>query len=125
MTARYLPRELGVVIECNGCDAKERTANVLLHRNHEWLATKGWGRGSDTGLDFRPATEPTVDSIGRKRPGRPATPGRPRNTSHDLCPACLAVDRAATAARKVTSDARRTKRLDSLKARDAAMKVTP
>lgn len=47
MTARYLPRELGVIISCNedGCGARIQTANVLIRVNRRAAARDGWIRG--------------------------------------------------------------------------------
>jgi hypothetical protein len=92
-----LHRGYGVVIICNRCGERQRTAICGRRNNRAYWVTKGWDRGSD------PGTRP-------KNGG-----GRPRTTSHDLCPRCLKLDRAAAAARKV-------KRAAQIAARDAKRK---
>lgn len=124
MTAIVLPRELGVRLRCDGtgCGASVATAMCGRKENRAWWATLGWGRGSDPGVPYRaaePARETVRDRFGqiieRARPARKEHPGRERTTSHDLCPPCLAKDRAAAAERA----ARRAKQIV---ARDATRK---
>jgi hypothetical protein len=123
VSARILPRELGCRLTCNGCGATSVTASISITGNRAYAASLGWGRGSDPGRPYREGREaqPTVrDEAGKliKRavPALPGIPGRPRNTKHDLCPTCLAKDRAATEARKA-------KRTKQVAARDAGRKA--
>lgn len=123
MTAKLLPRELGCRITCNNCQATTVTASCSITGNRAYAASIGWGRGSDPGKPYREGLEaqPTVrDDDGKllKRavPALAAIPGRPRTTRHDLCPPCLALDRAAA----VERDAKRTKQIA---ARDAGRKA--
>lgn len=104
MSTEILPREYGVVLVCNNCGAKAQTALCGRRRNREYQATQGWGRGSD------PGTKPKN------------SPGRPSTKSHDLCPPCLALDRAATAERKKKRAAQVAARDAKRKERDAALK---
>lgn len=52
MSARRLPRELGIVILCNaeGCGCTFRTANVRIKVNRRAAAQVGWIRGGVTGM---------------------------------------------------------------------------
>lgn len=123
MTAIVLPREYGVKLTCNRCGATAQTAMCGLRENRKWFAKLGWGRGSDPGQDYRPAepaTETVRDASGRvierARPAKPEVAGRLRTTAHDLCPACLRLDRAELAERQA-------KRNEELNARDAKRKA--
>lgn len=93
MTARVLPRDYGVVVECNRCGAKEQTAITGKRRNRAFAKAKGWGRGTDRGTT-----------------GRHPAPGRPKTLGHDLCPACLVLDLDAADARRTATIARRAAR---------------
>jgi hypothetical protein len=101
-----------MVIACsgNGCAAKSTTGQIRVKDHRTWLKTQGWGRGSDPGQAARIALPERTESRSMTRGGvrfdftvklkpRPAREGRPSTKSKDLCPACLAVDRAAAVAR--------------------------
>lgn len=117
MTARILPRDYGVVVECNRCGAKEQTAVTGKRRNRAFAKTKGWGRGTDRGTKYR-AAEAAVPSVygangkvvERRKPAVAEISGRPKTLGHDLCPPCLKLDRDAAAARRAATTARRAAR---------------
>lgn len=79
---RRLPRGWGLIVCCDGesgardggCDARVFTANLLYGVNRAYAGSLGWGRGS---------VPRTAVSTSTKR--------------RDLCPACLAADRARAA----------------------------
>lgn len=73
MTARVLPRELGVIIACDAgsltgfapCAAEVRTANCRVRVNRKALP-KGWARGKCKGYkrrDFCPACAPREEIV--------------------------------------------------------------
>lgn len=74
MSIKRLPRELGLIVRCNGAGTepcawaeKFQTGNIMAKKTRAWLAKeKGWGRGL---------------LKGRKR--------------LDLCPACMPLERKA------------------------------
>lgn len=125
MTARALGGGQGTVIECsgNGCTAKSTTGQIRIKDHRAWLKGRGWGRGSDPGqaaqvalperTEARSLTRGGVrfDYVAKLKP-RPAREGRPSTKSKDLCPVCLAADRAA-------ADARAAARQTQIAARDA------
>ena len=95
MSIKFLPRELGVIISCNGNDDEEcterlQTANILAGANRGRAKKLGWGRGLRKG---------------KKR--------------HDLCPKHLADEKAAAAKNKAAAAARRAKRDKARKAKAA------
>lgn len=62
MSARRLPRQLGVVIRCNGlgglCGAKCQTANIRIRVNRAAAKAAGWirgGRSTTRAHDYCPA----------------------------------------------------------------------
>lgn len=123
MTATILPREYGVKLTCNRCGATAQTAMCGRRENRKWFARLGWGRGSDPGTPARdslPARETTFVLRGvevtRKLPPTAGTSGRPSTLAHDLCPACLKLDRAELAERQA-------KRNEQLNARNAKRKA--
>lgn len=97
MSITRLPRELGIIIRCNGtqiddhpenhkrCPEKFQTANVYAGVNRTVAATQGWGRGL------------------RK--------GRKRN---DHCPKCMPIERELFAKQKADREVEK-KRRDELK----------
>lgn len=122
MSANVFPRELGVKLTCNGCGAIAQTAMCGIKRNRDWQSTQGWGKGSDPGSpqrDPQPARKTTYTrngvEVSRTVPATVGSPGRPSNITHDLCPPCLKLDRAALEVRK-------TKRAAQIKQRDAKAK---
>ena len=96
---RILPRELGVVIECNRCGEKVQTAMCGRARNRAWWKKHGWGRGLDRG------------TTGTWKDGFCVKPGRPRTTAHDFCPKCMKLELAAAKEREA-------KRAEQIKQRD-------
>lgn len=64
MSARYLPRELGVVVTCSvdGCTERHQTANVYIDVNRADAKRLGWCRGGGLPgkrrLDFCPTHAP-------------------------------------------------------------------
>lgn len=63
MSTRRLPRQLGIVLRCNGegCGIRFQTANVLIRVNRRAAAKDGWIRGGGRGrmrLDFCPTCAP-------------------------------------------------------------------
>ncbi len=70
---RRMPRGWGIVVCCDGggCDARVATANLFYWVNRAYAKSLGWGRGS---------VPRTAVSLTTKK--------------YDLCPACLATDRA-------------------------------
>ncbi len=58
MSITRLPRELGIIIRCNGtdtasCSEKYQTANVRARANRKAAAGAGWGRGLRKGRKRR------------------------------------------------------------------------
>jgi hypothetical protein len=103
---------------------------VSRKHHRKYLATLGWGRGSDPGsagrnaLPERTAGRNALPERTEQRtrngntydvvlPARPARDGRPRTKGHDLCPRCLKLDRESIAAHKAA-------RAAQIAARDAA-----
>lgn len=117
MSVEILPRQRGAALVCHNCKTRLVTGQVVKRGIRAYAVTQGWGKGSDEGTPYR-AAEPAKPSvrgddgklIKRARPALPEIPGRPRTTGHDLCPDCLAKDRAASAARKAATAAKRAKR---------------
>ena len=123
MSGRHVGRGCGTAIMCNRCGAKSVTGQIRKGDHRAYLETIGWGRGSDPGQDYRPAMPARTEIRTRlgvryevKLKATPEREGRPRTTSHDLCPECLKQDRAALVERK-------TKRQKQVAARDAARKA--
>lgn len=120
MSVRRLGRGQGTVIACsgNGCAMKSITGQVRPGDHRKWLATKGWGRGTDRGQEERPETEITVNHprVGVYTRKLPAREGRAPTKGKDLCPSCLAADKAAAEARAAARD-------KQIAARDAARKA--
>jgi len=107
VTAKVLPREYGVKLVFDGCGATEQTAMCGKRSNRDWFATKGWGRGTDSGSPARdPLPERTTTyplrgiEVTRTLPATTGSPGRPSNLSHDLCPDCVRLDRERAALRR-------------------------
>lgn len=96
MTARYLPRELGVVIRCNETIGEDRcpttfhTANIMIRTNRAAAKRDGWIRGGGKG---------------RRR--------------HDYCPACAPLEVARIAEEKRVSEELKERRRAAKKARMA------
>jgi hypothetical protein len=101
VSARALPREMGLVINCNGttdkgCPHKEKfmTALIVVGNTRGWLKTQGWGRGLRKGHKRR-----------------------------DLCPKCMPVEtklhKEAKAAWQAEIKRREEKRKADKAARDA------
>lgn len=112
MSTQRLGGGQGTVIACSGneCTAKSVTGQIRPGDHRKWLKSQGWGRGSDPGQKAREALPERTEARSMIRGGvrfdftvklkaRPSREGRPSTKSKDLCPGCLAVDKAATAAR--------------------------
>lgn len=94
MSARWLPRQHGLVLTCDGhgdeggnCNERVQTAAIRADANRNYAKSVGWGRGLITG---------------RRR--------------RDLCPACLLIEQKEVAERKV-------RRAERLAKRDAKRKL--
>lgn len=117
MSARSLGRGQGTVIACAGpnCTAKSVTGQIRTGDHRKWLESQGWGRGSDAGVKYRPAMPERTEARSLTRGGvrfdftvklraTPEREARPSTKSKDLCPTCLAADRAAAAVRLAARD---------------------
>src|SRR4051812_44176828 len=98
MSIRKLPRELGLVISCNGTDAKGcpnnekfQTALIMAGNTRAWLKGRGWGRGLRKGHKRR-----------------------------DLCPTCSPVELELVAQQKVDRAAEILRRDETKKAKVSA-----
>ncbi len=104
MSITRLPRELGLIVRCNGAGSepcawqeKFQTGNVMATRTRAWLKKeKGWGRGL---------------LKGRKR--------------LDLCPACMPHEQKALAKQQADWEAEKVRRDELRKAKFAAKPKKP
>jgi hypothetical protein len=95
MSIRWLPREMGLIICCNGTgdkgcpkDAKAQTANIVAKHNRAHAKKSGWGRGLRKGYKRR-----------------------------DLCPTCMPIERELHAKEKADAEAWKVKRDENRKAK--------
>ncbi len=91
MSVRWLHRELGIVLQCDGCEQQQQTANIKASANRMLAAKSGWGRGL------------------RAKRSVTALPNRRK----DYCPTCMIAERAA-------AEEAQTKRNERLAKRDAS-----
>ena len=102
MSARKLPRELGVVIRCDidrepggRCAVTLQTAAVYVKHNRTWAQSKGWLR----------------DKFPRALFGLPAKVKSSGDlVKRDVCPEHAAIAKAALEERKAAREARRAER---------------
>lgn len=95
MSIRWLPREMGLVLCCNGTgdkgcpkDAKTQTANIVAKHNRTHAAKAGWGRGMRKGYKRR-----------------------------DLCPSCMRIERELLAKEQADAAEWKAKRDEARKAK--------
>lgn len=88
MSVTILPRELGAVLCCNGCDKTLRTAQILKGAIRAYATTIGWGRGL-----------------------------RRKNKRRDLCDDCMPGERELVAKQKEKREKRRLERDEKARAK--------
>lgn len=95
MSVTWLPREMGLVVKCNGkgCTEKFHTGNIMATHTRAWLAKQGWGRGLRAG---------TIYELGTKR--------------NDYCPTCMPLEREALKNQKAEHEAEKARRKEARKA---------
>lgn len=117
MTARSMGRARGVVIECNRCGTTIQTANIVRSVNRDYAAKHGWGRG----------TCPAVRALDEKRHAKTgavtqeARDGSLPTKTHDFCPKCHPLDRAAGDVIRAEKAARKAKKADRARKRAEAL----